>query len=255
MSKTLQGKVAIITGGGTGIGKAISLAFTDEGAAVALAARNLSRLEETVKEIKSKGGKAKAIQTDISDQKQVQQMVEQTIKEFGKIDILVNNAAVWSGIDPRPWDAWTVEEWDKLFEVNVRGTWLCCKTIAPLMIKQSKGKIINIASDIIKVPDAQYFLAYALTKSALYTMNQCLSHALGPSGINVNAVAPGYTATEASLDQKGSAQIFEGVVAAQSIKRRQEAKDVVGAALFLASKDSDFITGQCIVVDGGHVTL
>jgi 3-oxoacyl-[acyl-carrier protein] reductase len=255
MSRTLQDQVAIITGGGTGIGKAISLAFANEGAAVVAAARNLSRLEEAVKEIKSKGGKAKAIQTDISDPKQVQRMVDQTVKEFGKVDILVNNAAVWSELDPKPWETWTVEEWDRIFEVNVRGTWLCCKTIAPLMIKESKGKIINIASDIIKVPDAQFFLAYALSKSAIYTLNQCLSHALGPSGINVNAIAPGYTATQASLEQRGSEQIFEGVVAAQSIKRRQEAKDVVGAALFLASKDSDFITGQCIVVDGGHVTL
>lgn len=255
MERELQGKVVIITGGGTGIGKAMSLAFAKEGAAVVVAARSLSRLEEVVNEIKSKGSKAKAIVTDISDPKQVERMVSQTVEEFGKIDILINNAAIWSGIDPRPWDVWTIEEWDKIFKVNVRGTWLCCKAVAPLMIKQSKGKIINIVSDIIKVPDAQYFLAYALSKSALYTMNQSLSYALGPSGINVNAIAPGYTATDASLGQKGSDKIFEGVVAAQSLKRRQEPADVVGAALFLASKDSDFISGQCIVVDGGHVTL
>jgi NAD(P)-dependent dehydrogenase (short-subunit alcohol dehydrogenase family) len=123
------------------------------------------------------------------------------------------------------------------------------------MIKEKRGRIINIASHIIKVPDAQFFLPYALSKSAIYTLTQCLARALGPSGINVNAIAPGYTATEASLGQSGSEKTFENVIAAQSLKRREEPADVVGTALFLASKDSDFITGQFIVVDGGAVML
>jgi len=123
------------------------------------------------------------------------------------------------------------------------------------MVKQSSGKIINIASDVMKVPDSQFFLAYALSKAAVHTMTQSLAAALGPSGINVNAIGPGFTATESSLDKSGSEKIFEGVVAAQCLKRRQEPADMLGTAVFLASKDSDFITGQLIIVDGGHVVL
>ena len=255
MSPVLKDKVAIITGGGRGFGRAFALRFAEEGAKILLPDISLERAEDAAREIKSKGGEAVAIETDISDENATKKMAEKVMQQYGKVDILINNAAIWYGVEAKPWDAWTVEEWDRMFEVNVKGTWLCCKAIAPLMIKQSSGKIINIASHVIKVPDAQFFLAYALTKSAVYTLTQCLARALGPSGITANAIAPGLTATEASLTKDGIEQTFENVIAAQSIKRREEPEDVVGTALFLASKEADFISGQFIIVDGGSVMI
>jgi NAD(P)-dependent dehydrogenase (short-subunit alcohol dehydrogenase family) len=255
MSPLLEGKVAIITGASRGIGRAFALRFAEEGVKLLLTTTNLGRAAGVIKEINAKGGQAVAMEADISDENSTKKIAEKVMQQYGKVDILVNNAGVWYGVEAKPWDAWTVEEWDRMFAVNVKGTWLCCKAIAPLMIKQSSGRIINISSHIIRVPDAQFFLAYALSKAAIYTMTQCLARALGPSGINVNAIGPGYTATEASLGQSGSQETFKNVIAAQSLKRREEPEDMVGAAVFLASKDSDFISGQFIIVDGGSVML
>jgi NAD(P)-dependent dehydrogenase (short-subunit alcohol dehydrogenase family) len=255
MSPVLEGKVAIITGASRGIGRAFALRFAEEGAKLLLTTTSLERAAGVVKQIRAKGGEAVAMEADISDEDDTKKIAEKVMQQYGKVDILINNAGVWYGVEAKPWDAWTVEDWDRIFAVNVRGTWLCCKAIAPLMIKQSRGKIINISSHIIRVPDAQFFLAYALSKAAIYTLTQCLARALGPSGINVNAIGPGYTATEASLGQSGSKETFGRVIAAQSLKRREEPEDVVGAAVFLASKDADFISGQFIIVDGGSVML
>jgi 3-oxoacyl-[acyl-carrier protein] reductase len=255
MSGVLKDKVAIITGSSRGFGRVFALRFAEEGAKLLLTTTSLERAQGTVDEVKTKGGEVAIMEADISREDAPQKIAEKVMQQYGRVDILINNAAIWYGLDPKPWDVWTIQEWDQMFTVNVRGNWLVCKAIAPLMIKQKKGKIINIASDVFKVPDSQWFLPYALTKSAIYTMTQALAAALGPSGINVNAVAPGYTATEASLGQEGSAKIFESVVAAQMIKRREEPEDVAGAVVFLASADSDIITGQAIMVDGGHVML
>ena len=147
----LDGKVAVITGAGRGLGRAFALRFAEEGAKLFLPDISLERAEGVVKEIKSKGGEAVAIETDISDEKATQKMAEKVMQQYGRVDILVNNAAIWYGVDITPWDAWTVEDWDRIFSVNVRGTWLCCKAIAPLMAKQSRGKIINVASNVAKV--------------------------------------------------------------------------------------------------------
>jgi NAD(P)-dependent dehydrogenase (short-subunit alcohol dehydrogenase family) len=255
MSPVLEGKVAIITGASRGIGRALALRFAEEGAKLLLTTTNPERAAGVVKEIKAKGGEAVAMKADISDENDTKKIAEKVMQQYGKVDILINNAGVWYGVEAKPWDAWTVEDWDRMFAVNVKGTWLCCKAVAPLMVKQSRGRIINISSHIIRVPDAQFFLAYALSKAAIYTLTQCLARALGPSGITVNAIGPGFTATEASLAKPGSEEILKNVIAAQSIKRREEPEDVAAAAVFLASKDADFISGQFIVVDGGSVML
>jgi 3-oxoacyl-[acyl-carrier protein] reductase len=255
MSPVLKDKVAVITGAGRGIGRAFALRFAEEGAKIFIPDISLERAESTVKEIKAKGGEAAAVLTDISDEKATQKMAEEVKKQFGRVDILINNAAIWYGINITPWDAWTVEKWDEIFAVNVKGMWLCCKAIVPMMIEQSKGKIINIASNVAKVPAAQVFLPYAVSKGAVYTFTHAMARALGANNINVNAIGPGYTATEASLTQEGSDQTFELAASEQSIKRREQTSDLVGTAVFLASADSDFISGQVIYVDGGTVML
>jgi 3-oxoacyl-[acyl-carrier protein] reductase len=255
MSPVLKDKVAIITGGGRGLGRAFALRFAEEGAKLLLPDISLERAEGVVREIKAKGGEAVAMETDISDEKATKKMAEKVIKQYGRVDILVNNAAIWYGLNMTPWDAWTVEEWDRIFSVNVKGTWLCCKAIAPLMVKQKSGKIINIASNVANVPAAQLFLPYAVSKGAVYTLTHALARALGSSGINVNAIAPGYTASEASLAQKDSEKVFGIAVSEQSIQKRLQPTDLVGTAVFLASAASDLVSGQVIYVDGGTVML
>lgn len=255
MSPVLEDKVAIITGASRGLGKAFALRFAEEGAKLLLTTTNLERAEGTVKEIEAKGGEVAIMQTDISVKSDTQKIAEKVMEEYGRVDILVNNAAIWFGIRAKPWDAWTEEEWDRIFSVNVRGTWMVCKAIAPLMVKAGKGKIVNIASNVARVGGAPIFMPYSCTKGAIYTMTHALAHALGRSNINVNAVAPGFTATEASLDMTGGGASFDAAASGQSIPRREEPEDLVGAVLFLASADSDFISGQVIYVDGGTVML
>ncbi|MFA5309978.1 MAG: SDR family oxidoreductase [Dehalococcoidales bacterium] len=251
----LKDKVAIITGAGRGLGKEFALRFAAEGARLLLPDISLERAQHTAGEIKAKGGEAHAMLTDISDEKATRQMAAEVMRVYGKADILLNNAALYYGVARRDWDAWTVEDWDRMFAINVRGTYLCCKAVAPLMVKAGKGKIINIASDVFKVSGAHQLMAYACSKSAVYTLTQCLARALGPSGINVNSIAPGFTATEASLSQDPGGAAFDATVDAQCLKRREEPADLPGTAVFLASADSDFITGQYIVVNGGSVLV
>jgi 3-oxoacyl-[acyl-carrier protein] reductase len=255
MSLALEDRVAIITGAGRGLGRAFALRFAEEGAKLLLPDISLERAEGTAKEIRAKGGEAIAMETDISDENATKKMAEKVMQQYGKVDILLNNAAIWYGLNMTPWDAWTVDEWNRIFSVNVKGTWLCCKAIAPLMIKKSRGKIINVASNVAKVPAAQLFLPYSCSKGAVYTLTHALARALGSSGINVNAIAPGYTASEASLAQHDSDKIFEIATSEQSIQKRLQPADLVGTAVFLASADSDLISGQVFYIDGGTVML
>lgn len=253
---SLKNKTAIITGAGRGIGKAFALGFAREGARVFIPDISLERAEVTVSEIKAMGGQAAAFQCDISDEKATLRMAEKAVELFDTVDVLVNNAAIYYGLNMTPWDQWQAADWDRIFAVNVKGAWLVCKAVAPVMVKQQKGKIINIASDIAHLPAAaQMLLPYACSKGAVYTLTQALAHSLGPSGINVNAIAPGYTASEASLLQRDSTSHFKMTLSGQAIKRREEPQDLVETALFLASAGSDFLSGQILFVDGGAVML
>lgn len=255
MSPVLKDKVAIITGASRGLGKAFAERFIEEGARLLLTTTSMERAGETVKELKAKGGEVAVIQADISIESDTQKIAEAVKKEYGRVDILVNNAAIWYGIRMKPWHLWTEEEWDRIFDVNVKGTWMVCKAVAPMMMEQKSGKIVNIASNIARVGGAPFAMPYACGKGAIYTMTHALARALGPSNVNVNAVAPGFTATEASLDMSPQDPSFSTAVSGQSMPRREEPKDLVGATLFLASPDSDFISGQVLYVDGGTVML
>lgn len=247
----LKGKIAVVTGAGRGLGKAFALRYAKEGAKLFLPDISMERVEKTVGEIKAMGGEAVAVETDISDEMSTHAMGEKLMEVYGKADILLNNAALSYGIEPRPWDVWTVELFDKFFSINTRGTWLVCKAIAPIMEKQGSGKIINLASDSAYLEPSMMLLPYACSKVAIHEITQCLARALGPSGICVNSIAPGLTATEANLIQPNREQMFADTIAIQCIKRREEAEDLTGAAVFLASDDSDMVTGQLLMVDGG----
>jgi NAD(P)-dependent dehydrogenase (short-subunit alcohol dehydrogenase family) len=253
MSPVLQDKVAVITGGGRGLGKAFALRYAEEGAKLLLPDINLEGAEEVAKEIKAKGGEAAAIMTDVSDEKSTQTMAEKAVEIYGKVDILVNNAGIWQGVEAVPWNTWQVSDWERIYKVNVTGMWLCCKAIVPLMEKAGGGKIINLASIVARVPAAQVFLPYACSKGAVYTLTHALARALGPANINVNGIAPGLVATQASLSKAGIDNIYELAIAEASIARREQPDDLLGLAVFLASSDSDFISGQIICVDGGTV--
>jgi NAD(P)-dependent dehydrogenase (short-subunit alcohol dehydrogenase family) len=255
MSPVLKDKVAIITGASRGLGKAFALKFAEEGAKLFLTTTSPERAQSTVKEVKAKGADVALIQADIAVEKDCQKIAGEVIKKFGKVDVLVNNAAIWYGLNITPWDQWKAEDFEQIYRVNVIGTWQVCKAIAPLMIKAGKGKIINIASNVARVPAAMFYLPYSCSKGALYTFTHALARALGPSGINVNAIAPGFTASEASLHQEGSDKTFEFATAEQTFRRRGQPVDMVGAVVFLASEASNFITGQVYYIDGGTIML
>lgn len=251
----LKDKVAIVTGAGRGLGKAFALRYAGEGARLLLPDIGLESVEDTAEMICNKGGEAVAMYTDISDEKATLEMAEEVMRRYGRIDILLNNAAMCHGIEPRSWDAWPVEIWDRYFEINVRGTWLCCKAVAPLMMNQKSGRIINIASNIIKQSPSPGSLPYACSKAAVYHLTQCLAKALGPSGVNVNAIGPGLTATDGVLSLPDHEKMLDGAIERQCLKRWEVPEDLVGAAVFLASSDADFITGQFLLVDGGAAFL
>jgi NAD(P)-dependent dehydrogenase (short-subunit alcohol dehydrogenase family) len=255
MSPVLKNKVAVITGASRGLGKAFALKFAEEGAKLFLTTTSLERAKGTVAECQAKGAEVAMIEADISKESDCKKIADEAVKKYKKVDILINNAAIWYGINITPWDQWKVEDWERIYRVNVIGTWLVTKYIAPLMVKAGKGKIINIASNVAQVPAAMLYMPYSCGKGALYTFTHAMARALSGNNINVNAIAPGFTASEASLAQQGSDQTFKFAISGQSMQRRGQPEDMVGAAVFLASSDSDFITGQVYYVDGGTIML
>ncbi len=245
----LQNQVAIITGGGQGLGRAFALAYAAEGAKVVIAERNEERAAAVAAEIVAAGGEALALATDVASEESTQAMAAAILERWGRIDILLNNAAIFSTIKMRPFDQIPVQEWDDLMAVNVRGVWLCCKAVAPTMREQQRGKIINIASVVFDLGRANY-LHYVASKGAVIGITRGIASELGDYNINVNAISPSSTQTEIARETVTR----EGAIAfaqTQTIKRVQAPADLMGTALFLASSDSDFITGQTINVDGG----
>jgi len=245
----LKDRVAIVTGGAQGIGRAYSLRLAEEGAKVVIA--DILDAGPVQQEIKEKGGEALALRVDVSDEESTADMVRKTIEKFGRIDILVNNAAIFATIETKPFYEIFVREWDDVIRVNVKGIFLCCKAVYPQMKKQGKGKIINVASGVF-FKGLPLFLHYVTSKGGVIGMTRAMAREVGDDGICVNAIAPGYTVTEVMADESIHDEAFvNAVVGSRCFKRHERPEDLTGAVIFLASDDSDFITGQTIVVDGG----
>ena len=240
-----ENKSVIITGGGGKIGKAYAMAFAQEGAKVSLP--DAASADLVVKAIKDMGGTAISMNCDVSNEKSVKTMVDETVKQFGTIDVLINNAAYFMTVWKGPFWEMTVEEFDKAMPVNVRGSWLCAKAAVPYMQKQKKGKIINISSNVALTGNPNY-IHYVTSKGALIAMTRAMARELGDYNICVNTVSPGFVVTEGRQVDPA----YEKVRAQQrSIKRSQVETDLVGTVLFLSSPASDFMTGQLLNVDGG----
>jgi NAD(P)-dependent dehydrogenase (short-subunit alcohol dehydrogenase family) len=243
----LGGRVAIVTGGARHIGAAYCRKLAFEGAAVVIA--DILKAESVAQEIRSKGGRSLALVVDVSQEEDTNRMAAEAVKAFGRIDILVNNAAIFINIQRHPFYEITAEEWDRVSAVNIKGPFLCAKAVFAQMKEQRYGKIINISSSTAYWGTPN-FLHYVASKAALVGMTRSLAREVGEYGICVNAIAPGLIEHEG---QNAPKILTDLQLKARSIKRLETPEDLFGTVVFLASSDSDFMTGQTIVVDGGSV--
>jgi NAD(P)-dependent dehydrogenase (short-subunit alcohol dehydrogenase family) len=248
----LTGKVAIVTGGGSGIGRRLSEGLVQFGASVVVADINLSGSIHTVDLIAGQGGHGKAIEVDVTRTEDAKRMVEETTGEFGDLDILINCA----GINiPKPALEFPEEDWDQVLDTNLKGSFLCCQTVGKIMISQRRGKIINIASQmgLVGFPDRA---PYCASKGGVIQLTRALAVEWASYNVNVNAIAPTLTITpmaESGLKGGFGDPVFRGeFVRTIPLGRAGHPDDLVGAAVFLSSKASDFVTGHILVVDGGR---
>jgi NAD(P)-dependent dehydrogenase (short-subunit alcohol dehydrogenase family) len=249
---SLKGKVAIVTGAGRGIGKAISLAFAGAGADIVAAARTEEEIEETCREVKALGRQSLAVPTDVTKAEQVERMVAETISHFNKIDILVNNAgtAVFKALVSPEGQKMTEAEWQQVIDTNLTSIFLCCRAVGPHMFKQKKGKVINISS--ISSQKAQTDdIPYNVSKAGVDMFTRCLALDWASYNINVNAIGPGQFYTRLSAKSHEDPELRERMVACIPLGRVGDVRELSLLALFLASPASDFITGQIIFIDGG----
>ncbi len=243
----LDDKVSIVTGAAKGLGKTYSLGLAEEGARIVAA--DILDVADTVSEIEAKGGTALGLKVDVSSEEDTLRMAEETVSRFGRIDVLINNAAMFDSIVLKPFYEIDAQEWDRLMQVNVKGAWLCAKAVFPQMRKQGKGTIINVSSSTI-FSGTPHFLHYVTSKAALIGMTRGLATELGEHGIRVNAIAPGYTLTEAGRAMMPEERQIRSAQR-RCLKRSEQPEDLVGAVVFLASDKSGFVTGQTLIVDGG----
>jgi len=236
----LMGKVALIVGGTGGIGRALCLGLAEYGADVIVASRRLGHLEEVAKEIHALGGKTMAISVDITDEKSVADMVENILKRFPRIDILVNAAGV---AIQRPADGFPIDEWQRVMDINARGTWLCCQAVGRVMLKQCSGKIINISSVSGRYGLPSGYAAYCSSKGAVDALTRTLACEWAKDNVLVNAIAPTFVETDLTRDALANPDFAKTVKARIPLGRWALPEDIVGPTVFFASKASDFITG------------
>ena len=247
----LEGKVAIVTGGSRGIGLGISKGLAEAGANIAIVGRNFDRIEKAVMEIKQYGHDAIAVQADISNLSETEEIVISCIKKFGKIDILVNNA----GIDiTRPSAEITEQEWNMVLDTNLKGTFFCCQSVGRVMIKKKYGKIVSITSilsEIAKPCEA----AYAASKGGIVQMTKVLAVEWAPFNITVNAIGPGSIPTDLNKEFLAIPENYQTNISKIPMKHLGTPEDIAAASIFLASDASNYVTGQIIYVDGGWLAM
>lgn len=248
----LDGRVAIVTGGAQGIGAAYCKRLAEEGAKVCVA--DVVDGTNVVDIIRQAGGEAIAVECDVTDEASCLNAVAETVKAFGKLDILVANAGLYTHLERKKATELTVEEWDRVHAVNVKGVWLSAKAAIPEMQKQGYGKIINIGSSV-SIKASPTLTHYGASKAAVIGITRSMAAEFGDDGIRINAIGPGPTETETgkAVETEADAARREKSAQNRAIKKTGQPEDVLGLCVFLASEDSDFITGQTIVVDGGGV--
>ncbi|WP_213774377.1 3-oxoacyl-ACP reductase family protein [Bradyrhizobium sp. dw_78] len=249
-SSRLAGKVAIVTGAAQGIGRTYAEELAKAGAAVAVSDVGLPTA--TAEAIRSAGGKVIEVVADVTDRASLDRLADATVKAFGRLDILVNNAALFGKLTMQNFAEIPVEEWDRVMAVNVRGTWQSIAAVTPAMKAAGGGKIINISSGTV-FKGSPYLLHYVTSKAAVIGLTRSVARELAADKICVNAIAPGLVMSEAVQSHPGWGEVAASIVASRAIKRDSTPDDLIGALLFLASDDANFVTGQTIVVDGGSV--
>jgi NAD(P)-dependent dehydrogenase (short-subunit alcohol dehydrogenase family) len=246
---SLKDRVIIITGAGQGIGRVFAKAFAKVGARVVIAELNEQRAEAVAEEILRADGQVLAITTDVADPASIEETVRIVENEWARVDVLINNAGIFSTLEMRPFDQIPLDEWERVLRVNLTGPFLCARAVLPAMRRAKWGRIINIASGAVRLGRPNY-LHYIATKAALAGMSLSMARELGADGITVNAILPGATFTE--IERKTvTPEQKQRIVAMQCIPRAEVPEDLVGAVLFLASDASAFVTGQSINLDGG----
>lgn len=244
----VSGRVAVVTGAGQGIGAALARDLAARGYRVAVLDRNGAGAKDVAR---SAGPEALAVEADVADEESMAAARSAVVETFGGVDVLVNNAAIFSTLTMRPFEEIGVDEWDRVMAVNVRGPFLCARVFSPELRASARGRIVNLSSGAVFLGRPGY-LHYVASKAALIGLTRSLAREFGGSGVTVNAIAPGSTETEVPRDTVTPDDVAR-IVAGQAIKRRQTAADLVGTVAFLAGADSDFVTGQTLVVDGGMV--
>ena len=250
-SFSVQDRVVIVTGGGQGIGREVARQFAAAGAIAIVADLNLDNAKSVKREITSGGSRASALQVNIADNDSVQAMVEAVLAEYGRVDVLINNAAMFATLEKRKFDLIPLEEWEMVMRVNINGPFLCARAVTPIMRRQGWGRIINISSDAVPRGVMNY-MHYVTSKSAMIGMTNAMARELGEDGINVNCIRPGAVATEVDRAVNPTTDLRRTQIAQQCIKRGMLPTDLVGMMIFLSSSASDFITGQTIACDGGY---
>ncbi len=244
----LAGRTVIVTGAATGIGQAFAVGCAAQGANVVAA--DMNPADETVAAVEQAGGQAIAVRVDVADDASVKSMAEAAMSRFGRIDGLVNNAAYFREVKLTPFEELDPAQWDRIFDVNVKGVWLCCKAVMPAMRQQGGGSIVNIAS-VVAVAGQPGYLHYVATKGAVLSMTKGLAKEVGAHGVRVNVICPGFVITDATRNRPAEWQ--QSFLKARALQREQRPDDLVGSALYLLSDLAGFVSGQTIVVDGGHI--